>query len=292
MNCLALMVLALVPLQAPTQDSEVDRLKKEVDKLKTDNAALLRQLEVHLAQLQESTRKPGGNVLPAVASPAPSPAAPPPVLREPIFTFKKAPGAEARVTAVANEIDLAVLSVGSEDGIYAGDEFVITRGGTFIARFKVDRTDRKWCAGKVSRKKDDPKVGDVATFTVLPAPPPEPARAVSPGAADELRSLRKELDEVRSQVRALTDRLVASAQKTGAALEEIPEELRVHLAIQRGLIVRRVREGSAAERAGLKANDVIPDLLEEQVVEAIDTGVPLWIVRQGQRTKLAGAKGK
>jgi S1-C subfamily serine protease len=108
--------------------------------------------------------------------------------------------------------------------------------------------------------------------------------------ADELRAIRKELDEVRSQVRQLSDRIVPSWQGAGVSVEEAPEELKAHLGFHRGLIVRRVREGSPAEKIGLKANDVVPDLLEAQLLQAIEAGTPLQVIRQGQKVRPAAGK--
>jgi hypothetical protein len=67
---------------------------------------------------------------------------------------------EGKVTAVANEIGLVVISIGKDDGVMEGDEFTIYRGGDFVAKIVVDRSDRKWSAGKVVLKKTDPRVAD------------------------------------------------------------------------------------------------------------------------------------
>jgi hypothetical protein len=70
---------------------------------------------------------------------------------------------EAKVTAVANEIGLVVISIGKDDGVLEGDEFTIYRGGDFVAKVVIDRADRKWAAGRVVLKKTDPRVADEAT---------------------------------------------------------------------------------------------------------------------------------
>lgn len=67
---------------------------------------------------------------------------------------------EAKVTAVANEIGLVVISIGKDDGVLEGDEFTVYRGGDFVAKVVIDRADRKWSAGKVVLKKTDPRVAD------------------------------------------------------------------------------------------------------------------------------------
>jgi hypothetical protein len=67
---------------------------------------------------------------------------------------------EAKVTAVANGIELVVISIGKNDGVLEGDEFTVYRGGDFVAKIVIDRSDVKWSAGKVVLKKTDPRVAD------------------------------------------------------------------------------------------------------------------------------------
>jgi S1-C subfamily serine protease len=115
-----------------------------------------------------------------------------------------------------------------------------------------------------------------------------PSTVMTRPASDEVQALRKELDDVRSQVRQLTDKLLPAYQGAGVSVEDAAEPLREHLGISRGLVVRRVREGSPAEKAGLKPNDVIPDVLEPQLVEAIESGKPIDLIRQGAKQRLKG----
>jgi hypothetical protein len=42
----------------------------------------------------------------------------------------------------------------------------------------------------------------------------------------------------------------------------------------------------------LKPHDVIPDLLEAQLVEALESGMPIHLIRQGAKVRLPGAKGR
>lgn len=78
---------------------------------------------------------------------------------------------EGKVTAVANEIGLVVISIGKDDGVLEGDEFTVYRGGEFIAKIVIDRSDRKWSAGKVVLKKQDPRVADdVSNHIFVSAP--------------------------------------------------------------------------------------------------------------------------
>ncbi len=84
---------------------------------------------------------------------------------------------EGKVTAVANEIGLVLISVGKEDGVLEGDEFTIYRAGEFVAKITIDRADRKWAAGRVSLKKVDPRVADDVSNTIaVSAPKPGSGR--------------------------------------------------------------------------------------------------------------------
>jgi len=80
---------------------------------------------------------------------------------------------EGKVTAVANEIGLVVISIGRDDGVLENDEFTVYRGGDFVAKIVVDKADRKWSAGKVVLKKTDPRVADdVSNHIFVSAPRP------------------------------------------------------------------------------------------------------------------------
>ena len=309
MNPFALTVAALLVSSLPllAQESETDRLRKEVVKLKADIAAL-EERQVEMARQKKLLED---KFLSATA-PAPVPDEGKRDVKAALAALEAVRVAEDRakaaaygrntylafkvitgkVTAVADEIGLVVLSVGGDDGVREGGEFTVYRGGDFVAKVVVDRVDRKWSAAKIVLKKQDPRVADQVSNAVSVSPPKAEAVPMGPKAGAELLALRKELDEVRNQVRQLTDRLVPSYQGPGVSVEEAPEPLREHLGILRGLLVRRVREGSPAEKAGLKANDVIPDLLEAQLVEALESGMPIHIVRQGAKLRLPGAKGR
>jgi hypothetical protein len=78
---------------------------------------------------------------------------------------------DGKVTAVANEIGLVVISVGKDAGVLEGDEFTIFRGGDFVAKIVIDRADRSWAAGKVVLKKTDPRVADDASNHIFVAAP-------------------------------------------------------------------------------------------------------------------------
>ncbi len=85
---------------------------------------------------------------------------------------------EAKVTAIANEIGLVVISIGKDDGVLEGDEFTVFRGGDFVAKVKIDRADRRWSAGKVVLKKMDPRVADDASNHIYVAAPQSTERKV------------------------------------------------------------------------------------------------------------------
>lgn len=78
---------------------------------------------------------------------------------------------QAKVTAVATETGLVVLSIGKDDGVLEGDEFSIFRGGDFVAKLVIDRLDRKWAAGKIVHQAQAPRVGDDASNLIVPTPP-------------------------------------------------------------------------------------------------------------------------
>jgi hypothetical protein len=308
MSLLALTFAALLAAQTPpSPNSELEKLKAELEKQRSHNQDLQRQLDSANTMLNKLEQTKAYDLLraeteklqadlaakAAAATGLPRLAAPPPVAPAPPVYYQFAMP-ESKITAVANEIDLVVVSIGSDDGVVEGQIYSITRGGESVGSLKIDRVDRKWAAGRVTRKKSEPRVGDavgpekVGSKTLQYVAPA--ARVLS--SADELKIIRKELDDVRLEVRKLSDRIVPAWQGQGVSVEEVPEELRAHLSILRGLLVRRVREGSPAEKAGLKANDVVPDLLEAQLVQAIESGMPIHVIRQGQRVRLPGATGK
>ena len=74
---------------------------------------------------------------------------------------RAAPGApEIRITAIAREIGLVVISAGKDDGVLEGARFWIYRNVEAIGQIVIDRTDRKWSAGKIVTQATDPKIGD------------------------------------------------------------------------------------------------------------------------------------
>ena len=68
--------------------------------------------------------------------------------------------AEGRVTAIAPEIRLVVLSLGGAHGVRVGDTFAVKRDGKDVSEVVVDKVAEKWSAGKVAAKRDSPRVGD------------------------------------------------------------------------------------------------------------------------------------
>lgn len=124
------------------------------------------------------------------------------------------------------------------------------------------------------------------------APPAAPSAPLPKGSADELRALRSELDAVRRQVRALSDRLLPSFHDLGVATEPLSEELRTHLGLGAGVIVRQVREGSPAERAGLQPGDIVPGRTEAHLSDAIRQGSTLEVLRRGRSTLLPPNRGR
>ncbi|HLY75601.1 MAG TPA: VIT domain-containing protein [Planctomycetota bacterium] len=68
-----------------------------------------------------------------------------------------------KVTALAAEMGLVVISLGKDDGVGLGDEFAVRRGGELVARILIDRAEAAWAAGKIILKEGDPKVSDQVT---------------------------------------------------------------------------------------------------------------------------------
>ena len=260
--------------------ARVEELQRLIGKQEADQEVFVRQVEVQLAQIQELTLKIEDYRVQLARALNDR------KLLEAELAFTKKPpekagprvSLDAKVTAVANEIGLVVLSVGKDDGVREGDEFIVSRSGDFVTKAVIDRVDRKWSAGKVVQKKSDPRVGDDAS-----------SRVSAPESPETIRGIRKELDDVRRQVRELSDRLLPAWKEHGLALEEASEDLRAHLGIARGLLVRGVRESSPAEKAGLKAMDVVVDLTEPQLLDAIAQRQAIRVMRQG-RPRTLGEK--
>ena len=301
MNLLALTLAAVLAAQTPpSPSSELEKLKADIEKLLAESRAKAARIDQLQAELDKEKGKKAlepsrveraaKSALEALAKEPAKPATK--------TTFYHYALPQGKITAVANEIDLVVISMGTDQGVVQGQTFTITRAGETVGTVTIDRADKNWAAGKVSKKTSEPRVGDlvgVHKYVVTEQPAAGFTYAVPTvprTSTDELRAIRKELDEVRSQVRQLSDKIVPAWQGQGVSVDEASEEIRAHLSILRGLHVRRVREGSPAEKAGLKVHDVVPDLLEEQLLQAIETGMPIHVIRQGQRVRLPGAAGK
>lgn len=161
MRCTASTALILIAAALPVhaQESEVDRLRKDLEKAQGLNVVLQQKVEAQSAQIQELLRSSRQGVpwLPQLPSQKSS------VIYQnyPVVPRGKI---ETSVTATADEIGLVVISVGKDDGVQEGDEFTVTRGEVSVAKIVVDRCDRKWSAGKVTQKSADLRVGDRATL--------------------------------------------------------------------------------------------------------------------------------
>jgi hypothetical protein len=303
MSLLSLILTTILAAQTPPSD--VDKLKAELEKQKSVTAELQRQLDAakelkveweklqadlqartaaKLAELQTQLdvariRKEQNTV------PAATPRVSAPVVVTPVAP--PLPVLEGKITAIANEIGLVVISLGFDDGVREGRVYPVIRDRETIATVTIDRVDAKWSAGKLVSKTAELRVGDgvraAAVVAAKPAPVPAPATSLTgiPSSAEELRSIRKELDEVRGQVQSLTDRILPSWKDVGVTVEEASEPLCAQLQIGRGLLVRQVRDGSPAARI-LKGNDVIPDRTESQLMEVFRSGGTLPVRRQGK----------
>ena len=99
--------------------------------------------------------------------------------------------------------------------------------------------------------------------------------------AGSLREIRRELDEIRRQIRELTDRLLPSWSQYGVAVDPLSADLKGHLNIKSGIIIRKVKAGSPAEKAGLKPFNIIPGWSEKQLLEALESGKKIPVLRGG-----------
>ncbi len=125
------------------KNAEIDARDLEIENLKTLNVSL----EGRIGALEKRVAGLEGN--------APSSEPPPADL-------------QARVTAMALEVDLVVFSAGRDAGVAVGQELWIHREGQTVAKAVVDRVEAKWSAAKLKEKRLEPKIGDA----VRAKPPP------------------------------------------------------------------------------------------------------------------------
>ena len=78
---------------------------------------------------------------------------------------------EGRVTACDDSIGMVVISIGRDDGVLEGNEFTLYRAGLFVAKITINKVDRKWAAGRVTLKKDAPRVNDEACNSIFISAP-------------------------------------------------------------------------------------------------------------------------
>ncbi len=78
---------------------------------------------------------------------------------------------EGKVTACDDSIGMVVISIGRNDGVLEGNEFTIYRGGQFIAKIAINKVDAKWAAGRVTLKKEAPRVSDDASNSIFVTTP-------------------------------------------------------------------------------------------------------------------------
>jgi len=255
---LAILAAAALPAHAWQEQD----LKKENERLRAEIEVLRRQAEI------EEVKRAAKDAPSVVIGPA-------------------APVLEGKVTAAANDVGLVILSLGRDDGVREGDEFTVHRDSAFVAKVVVDKVDKKWCSCRVLLKKSDPRVSDDVSNRILKT---APAAVVKPapmakGEEESLKAIRAELEEVRRQIRELTDLLTSSWNDQGVSVEVLSEEWRGHFSIAQGLLVRKVRAGSAAEKAGLRPFDVLPGLTEAQLLEALAKGTPVKTIRPEEKSR-------
>ena len=74
------------------------------------------------------------------------------------------PKIEGSVTAV--KVNIASLNVGLADGVKTNMEFIIYRGGDFVAHLKVADVYPSTCAGIITRAQRDVRKGDKASTSM------------------------------------------------------------------------------------------------------------------------------
>jgi len=73
---------------------------------------------------------------------------------------------DAKVLAVKPELDIAVLSIGSANGVKAGVRLTISRGDSYLANAQVERVYPDMCLARLILKKGEVQVGDEAKSSV------------------------------------------------------------------------------------------------------------------------------
>jgi hypothetical protein len=159
-------------LQREAELSRLDERLREADRLSRDLGQLEKDYQA-VARARQSLQESLGH-LNSIG------------IRTDVVAPRKA--LAGQVTAVARELDLVVISIGRDAGVYEGDEFTIYRGGEFVGKIAVDRVHRAWASGRIVLKgKAEPRIGDQASNNVLAVPgkggqqepsaaPPQPFR--------------------------------------------------------------------------------------------------------------------
>lgn len=175
-----------------------------------------------------------------------------------------------RVTALAKEIGMLVISIGKDDGVLEGDEFTVSRGGEFVAKMVIDRVDRKWSAGKIVQQKTDPLINDdVSSQGYVPAPragnTPAPAPA---GTTQEGISPQDWVDLIQARLevqRARTREVEIALEQARATLARTEDLARRALAGQSEVIkCRNEVESLTAQLAVKKAETSEVELMLAQ----------------------------
>jgi beta-lactamase regulating signal transducer with metallopeptidase domain/tetratricopeptide (TPR) repeat protein len=205
------------------QKGEFDKAEKECRRALESNGSHLpsRALLDQLIFLQSHAAK----------APVPPPSVPTP--RIPLI---------GKVTAVAKEIGLVVISIGKDDGVMEGDEFTVYRGGDFVAKIQIDRADRKWSAGKVVLKKTDPRVADevsnhIYVSALRAGGNPTLAPVVTPDVQKPNATLR-----IIERVQPTMVPLMSRAPQDGISPQDWLELVKARLEVQRA----RVKEAQIA----------------------------------------------
>ncbi|MFQ5654473.1 MAG: hypothetical protein ACE5GW_07060 [Planctomycetota bacterium] len=80
-----------------------------------------------------------------------------------------APPLDGQVVKVAPDVNLVILSIGSDDGVEKGHEFTIYRGDRFVAKVRVENLLADMCSAEILYREKDAAiaVGDKATTRLI-----------------------------------------------------------------------------------------------------------------------------
>ncbi len=162
-----------------------------------------------------------------------------------------------KVTAVANEIGLVVISIGKDAGVLENDEFTVHREGEFVAKIVIDRADRSWSAGRVVLKNSDQRVADDVSNIIYASAPrqlSERSSAASPAAglvtAAEGDRLTLDVGSREGVPKGEVYAITRDSKFVALVLILEVSEAAARGGVWRGIATGRILAGDKAERVG------------------------------------------